>query len=95
MARRWAAKTDKNQATIVNGLRATFGPDCVFVLSTVGSGMTDILVGVRKVNILLEIKTDKGTLTDAQETFHRDWRGQVAVVRSLDEALKVIEQETT
>lgn len=95
MARRYAARTDKNQSTIVNGLRRAFGPDCVFDLSAVGDGMTDIIVGVRSVNILLEIKTDDGELTEAQEVFHATWRGQLAVVRSLDEALQVIEQETT
>ena len=93
--RRYAAKVDANQNTIVSGLRQIFGPDCVFILSTVGSGMTDIIVGVRGQNILLEIKTDRGKLTPDQQIFHKVWPGQVDIVHTLEEALKVIERMTT
>lgn len=92
---RYAAKTDDNQKPIVQQLRAIFGPDCVFDLSAVGQGCPDIMVGVRGVNFLFEIKTPKGTLTDDQVIFHRTWPGQVVVVRTLQDALDAIEKATT
>lgn len=91
---RRAAKTDKNHSEIVNGLKATFGPDCVFDLSAVGHGCPDIMVGVRGKTILLEIKTNTGKPTPSQIRFFQSWRGQAAFVRSLDEALTVIERVT-
>lgn len=92
---RRAAKTDANQHPIVKALKDIFGPSCVFDLSTVGKGCPDLMVGVRGKTLLMEIKTDDGTLTPSQIWFHRNWDGQVAVVRSLADALKVIERETT
>lgn len=91
---RRAAKVDTNQRPIVEQLRGIFGPDCVFDLSAVGQGCPDIMVGVRGVNLLMEIKTPTGKLTDDQIIFHRTWPGQVAVVRSLADALAIIERET-
>lgn len=91
---RRAAKVDTNQHPIVKGLTTIFGPDCVFDTSRVGHGFPDIVVGIRGVTLLMEIKTDDGTLTPAQMRFHRRWQGHRSVVRTLEEALKVIEQET-
>lgn len=93
---RRAAKVDSNQRPIVRRLREIFGEDCVLDLSGVGKGCPDILVGVRGVNLLMEIKTDRGTLTTDQKIFHREWAhyGQVAVIHTLEEALAVIEKET-
>ena len=92
---RYAAKVDSNQAPIVKALKAIFGDETVFDLSTVGKGCPDILVGVRGVNFLFEIKTDRGTLTTDQKLFHKLWPGQVNVIRSLDDALQVIAKHTT
>ena len=92
---RYAAKTDANQKPIVSELRAIFGPDVVLDLSAVGRGCPDIMVGVRGHNLLLEIKTDKGSLTADQVYFHREWGGQVHVIRTLQDALDIIERETT
>ena len=95
MPRRYAAKVDTNQQPIVRDLRNIFGPDVVLDLSAVGRGCPDIMVGVRGRNLLMEIKTDKGKLTADQVYFHREWGGQVHIVRTLDDALNVIERETT
>lgn len=92
---RRAAKVDDNQRPIVRGLKEIFGPDCVFDLSAVGQGCPDIMVGVRGVNLLMEIKTDRGRLTTDQEIFHRSWPGNVVVVRTLQEALDAIAKATT
>ena len=91
---RYAAKVDANQSPIVKGLKDIFGPDAVFDCSRVGQGFPDIMVGVRGVNILMEIKTDKGKLTPDQVYFHKEWDGQVAVVTSLQDAIDEIERQT-
>jgi hypothetical protein len=85
---RRAAKVDDNQAAIVDLLRAVGAT--VESLARVGNGVPDLLVGFRGVNWLLEVKAPKGALTDDQAGWHPLWRGQVAIVRSADEALKVI-----
>ena len=92
---RYGAKVDNNQSEIVNGLRATFGPDCVQDLSAVGRGCPDIAVGVRGRTLFLEIKGPKGKLTTDQIIWHRQWPGQVDVVTTLQEAIDVITRETT
>ena len=89
---RQASRTDANQNRIVGSLRMA-GAD-VLHLHTVGKGCPDILVGANidgeRRNILMEIKTDKGYLTDNQVEWLATWRGQVAVVRSVEDALKLI-----
>lgn len=86
---RRAAKIDANQPEIVAALRAV---GCsVQTLAMVGKGCPDILVGIGKVNLLMEIKGEKGTLTDDQEDWHEAWRGQLAIVRSVEEALALVD----
>jgi hypothetical protein len=86
---RRAAKVDGNQAEIVDCLRAI--PDCsVLVLSSVGDGCGDILVGYRGFNFFFEIKdpeqpTHRHELTDDQQRFHAAWKGQINKVFSLKE----------
>lgn len=92
---KYAAKVDSNHSKIVNGLRDIFGPDCIQDLSAVGRGCPDIAVGVRSRTLFMEIKTATGKLTDDQIIWHREWPGQVDVVTTLQEALDVIERETT
>lgn len=91
---RRAAKVDRNHSEIVTKLRQTFGPDCVLDLSRVGQGCPDILVGVRGKNILLEIKSDGGSLTNDQRFWHINWWGQAHVVYNFEEALQIIEKLT-
>ena len=50
----------------------------------------DLLVGFRGTTYLLEVKTKTGNLRKSHEKFRASWRGQYAVVRPQDEALKVI-----
>ena len=88
MTPRIAASIDLNQNEIVNGLRGL--GMTVQILSATGKGCPDILVGHIKSNILLEIKSEGGRLTSHQVLWHDAWHGQVAVVRSLDEAIAEI-----
>jgi len=85
---RWAAKTDANQAEIVAALRAVGAS--VFLTHRLGGGFPDLCVGFRNKNVLMEVKIDKGSLNELEQDFFREWRGQRCVVRSVDEALKVI-----
>ena len=85
---RYAARTDLNQAEIVESLRDM---GCtVELLHRVGGGCPDILVGFRDRNVLLEIKQPKGRLNKLQRKWHALWKGQVAVVRSPEDALRVV-----
>ena len=87
------ARIDENQPDIVAALRKA---GCsVLCLHMLGKGAPDILVGVGGRNILMEIKDGKKVqsarkLTPDESDFHAEWRGQVAVVGSAEEALKAI-----
>lgn len=91
---RRAAKIDDNQALIVKALRRMGAT--VQSMAIVGDGVPDLLVGYRRQTYLLEIKDGDKTpsrqrLTEAQEVWHRIWRGlPVAVVHDVDEALEAI-----
>ena len=85
---RRAAKTDTNHAEIVEALRE-IGAN-VFDTHDVGSGFPDIIIGYRGVNFLAEIKGPKGTMTPLERWFHNDWGGQVAIVRTVDDAYRLI-----
>lgn len=92
---RRAAKVDANQSSIITALKQIFGDECVLDLSAVGRGCPDLLVGVRGKNLLMEVKTDTGKLTTDQQIFHHSWPGQIHIIRCLNDALRIIEQETT
>jgi hypothetical protein len=86
-------RVDANQVEIVQALRRC---GCtVQVLSDVGKGCPDLLVGVRGINALLEVKDgaktlSKRKLTPDEQEWHDTWRGEVVVVNSVDEALSVL-----
>ncbi len=85
MTPRWSAKADENQAEIVEALRRAGAS--VQTLHRLGQGVPDLLVGYQGRNLLMEIKGEKGKLTTEEERFFEDWSGQVAVVRSAEDAL--------
>lgn len=93
---RRAAKVDANQSEIVKALRA-LGCD-VLILSAVGDGCPDLLVTAPvfpRRTMLIEIKDEakppsKRTLTADQVEFHREWRGEIHIVKSVDEAIAVV-----
>ena len=93
MARRIAAKVDRNQAEIVADLRKAGAT--VTLLHTVGGGCPDLLVGYRGKNWLIEVKDWKASksdreLNEKQKEWHAGWKGQVAKVEDADAALAVI-----
>lgn len=90
---RRAARVDDNQGQIVDALRRV---GCsVWSLAGVGKGFPDLAVGFRGRNLFLEVKDGskppcKRKLTPDEEAFHASWRGHVAVVESVEDALKIV-----
>lgn len=91
---RRAAKIDTNQPEIVKAFRDIGAR--VQILSAVGKGCPDLLVGFRGCNVLVELKDgdkkpSEQKLTQDQITWHDSWAGQVCVANSISDALdKVI-----
>lgn len=91
---RTAARIDGNHQAIVAALRK-IGASAQS-LAAVGKGCPDLVVGYRGINLLLEVKNpdaDRGTptkLNAAEQEFYETWAGQVAVVTSAEEAVRVV-----
>jgi hypothetical protein len=91
----YARKTDANQTAMITALRRVGA--AVVSLRQIGKGCPDLLVAFRGMNYLLEVKDgskprSKRALTPAEKAWHEQWQrvGQVAIVATIDEALKVI-----
>jgi len=90
---RRAAKIDENQPEIVKAWRSVGAS--VQILSAVGQGCVDTLVGFKGVNYCIEIKDGEKPpsaqkLTDDQVKWHNEWQGQKCVVNSVKQALMAI-----
>jgi hypothetical protein len=91
-------RVDVTQGSIVIALRAIGAS--VQPLSAVGRGCPDLLCGWDGKNVLMEIKQPYGPrggtsedgqlLNTEQLKWHRAWKGQVAVVRSIDQAMDAL-----
>lgn len=83
-------RVDSNQSRIVKELRQA---GCsVAMTSDLGCGFPDILVGLKGVNVLAEIKDpnqppSKRRLTADEKDFHDSWRGQVCVIETAEDLL--------
>ena len=88
MTPRWDAKTDANQAEIVQALRDAYCS--VLPMHRLGQGAPDLAVGRGGKVYFLEVKTDNGKLTSDEQEFMDEWRGHYAIVRTPEEALKAI-----
>lgn len=85
---RRAARVDENHAEIVIALRKA---GCsVLSLAPIGKGAPDLVVGHGGRNTLIEVKRGAGKLNEQQKAFRANWRGDVCVVRSVEEALLVL-----
>jgi hypothetical protein len=87
---RRAAKIDDNQNRIVSGLRRMGAS--VLVVSQL-KNCFDILVGWKGDNFAFEIKDgdkppSQRKLTEGEKKFFDEWNGQVAVIESLEDAIK-------
>jgi hypothetical protein len=87
-----AKRTDANQAEIVQALRAI---GCsVQDLSQLGKGCPDLLCGYKERNYLIEVKNNcdrAPRLTPCEEQWIRQWRGQVAVIMTVEDAIAVVQ----
>lgn len=85
----YAQRKDDNQSEIVAALRRI---GCSVKVTHVPS---DLLIGYRGRNILLEIKDGSKPpsarkLTPDQVIFQAEWRGQYDVVKTVDEAIAAV-----
>ena len=71
-----ASRPDGNKAVVVAALRAC-GASVQDLAG--GGGVPDLVVGYAGRNFLLEIKDGRNGLNGAQQKFHAEWRGQVAI----------------
>ena len=86
----YARKVDVNQAEIVKTLRKA-GAD-VYILSSVGKGIPDLMVCFNGETILMEVKRDaKAKFTKDQLKFIANWKGgPLSRVDSPEAALRAI-----
>ena len=92
MGRR-AARVDANQNEIVTMLRKM--GYSVAITSDCGKGFPDIVVGRSGRNYLFEIKDGSKPpsaqkLTEAEQQFCDNWKGQYNVITCLDDAIKIL-----
>lgn len=87
--KRYGNKRDANEAEIVSALRAI---GCsVYLLDL----PVDLVVGYRARNFLIEVKDGNKPpsarkKTEQQKIFMRGWNGQVRVVETADEAIRLV-----
>lgn len=90
-------RKDTNQADVVLALRQA---GCsVADTAALGRGFPDLVVGLRGKNFLLEVKDgslppSRRKLTDDESAFHENWRGQIFVVTSVEEAMAIVFGDT-
>jgi hypothetical protein len=83
-------KRDANHDEIAQAFRSL---GCsVFDASAVGDGFPDLVVGVMRLNLLVEVKDAKGDLTEDQVKFMGDWRGTVVIVRNVDDVAYAVRE---
>ena len=81
-------RRDDNQKEIITGLRSS--GFTVHDISQVDGGCGDILAGKNHRTWLFEIKDpDQVKLTPDEKKFSRKWKGQWAIITSLEEALQI------
>ena len=90
---RRAARTDSNQTEIVKAFR-TMGCS-VHCTHMVGDGFTDLVVGFRGRNHLVEVKDgakapSQRKLTQDEAKFHREWRGRCDIVETINEVIALV-----
>lgn len=84
---RRAARRDKNESGIVEMLKAIPGLSIAVVNH---KAIPDLILGWQDQNYLIEIKDKAGKLTPDQVEFHQAWNGQIAICRTLEEVLEVL-----
>lgn len=86
-------RIDTNQPLLMKQIRAC--GFSVFTAHELGKGVPDIIVGAFGKNYLLEVKDpgkppSKRKLTPDEIEFHSAWKGQISVVETIDDILKIL-----
>lgn len=81
-------RTDGNQGKIVEVARGLGAS--VACSHMVKNGFPDLVIGWRGHNLLVEVKSDVGRLTQDQLVWQEDWRGPVHIVRSTEEMAELL-----
>lgn len=91
---RTKARVDSNHNEIRDGLRQLGAS--VFDTARLGKGFGDLVVGFRGENFILEIKQpgQQNRLTPDEADFALKWRGQYAVVTTIEEAMQAVGIQT-
>jgi hypothetical protein len=55
--------------------------------SSHGDGFGDLVIDHNRENPIVEIKTGKARLTEAEARFHATWKGPLWIIRSTDDLL--------
>lgn len=87
-------KSDLNQQSIVDQLRKRYFS--VAIISEVGGGIPDLIVGRGGKNLLVEIKNpnrppNTQKLTPDEQEFHDTWKGKVIIAKTLEDIIKCFE----
>jgi hypothetical protein len=90
---RRAPRLDANHGQITDVLRSAGAS--VWSTAALGHGFPDLVVGWLGQNLLVEVKDGRKPpsarrLTPDEEQFHRQWRGQVAVVLNPEDAIDLL-----
>lgn len=83
---RYACKTDSNSLAIKHALENV---GCT-VQRLNEAGVPDLLVARNGKMWLMEVKSPKGKLTVAQQSWHKWWRAPVFVVKTVEGALNLV-----
>ena len=81
---RWDKRTDSNERDIIRAMER-LGAKIYRIAKPL-----DLLVCFHKRTLLMEVKTDKGKLTPAQEQFLASWPGEAVIVHTVDEAIRAL-----
>lgn len=82
-------RRDANQGEIIGFFEAL---GCTVAdTSALGGDFPDLVVGAVGRNLLVEVKTDDGKLTEGQDGFRERWRGQYDVVRNQDDVVSLVQ----
>ncbi len=87
-------KCDNNQSELVKQMRKIPGLTVAHT-HTLGKGMVDVIAGFRGVNFLFEVKNPSLSpsarkLTPDELRFHSEWKGQIAIVETLEDVMKIL-----
>lgn len=90
-------RIDDNQREIVKTFRGLGAS--VQILSDLGKGCPDLLIGIFGKNYLIEVKNGNKPpsgqrLTEKEQIFFDGWKGQVCMIKSIAEAISFINNIT-